>query len=295
MDAVRGSIENGERRGRWQIGPVLFDDRARTLIVGKQRVTPQPKVLDLLRLLMSHDGATVSKDVLIDALWPGLVMGEQALQRAVMKLRRALGDDGTGAPIIETVPRIGYRLAVPVTPHDGDDLCLAGATAELPPHSMSAPSRSTTWGLIGLIAVAAIGGISFMPHRSSTPAATPPIAHAEAMAALRALDLPRVTSLLDRGWDPNAPLDKVGSSALDIVVDVCEWNPQHDRQQMMQVVRALLDAQAKLDQRNIFGDTPYSIAKAPRYCGPDHPVTKMIRTLCYSGATPLGDRCLAKR
>ena len=45
--------------------------------------------------------------------------------------------------------------------------------------------------------------------------------------------------------------------------------------------------------RNSWGDTPYSIAKAKRYCGPDHPVTQMLRKMCYSGATPLGDRCLA--
>ena len=44
--------------------------------------------------------------------------------------------------------------------------------------------------------------------------------------------------------------------------------------------------------RNGYGDTAYSIARAPRYCGPDHPVTQMLHTLCYAGDHAPGDRCL---
>ena len=37
----------------------------------------------------------------------------------------------------------------------------------------------------------------------------------------------------------------------------------------------------------------YSIAKAPRYCGPDHPVTQMLEAICYGGDMGPKDRCLA--
>ena len=66
----------------------------------------------------------------------------------------------------------------------------------------------------------------------------------------------------------------------------------HDRTTMVLMAKTLLDGGARLDVHNVWGDTPYSIAKAPRYCGPDHPVTQMIRTECYAGFRPQGDRCL---
>lgn len=54
----------------------------------------------------------VSKDELLDAVWPGVVVVEGSLATAISKLRRAMGEE---APLIETVPRIGYRLAATVT------------------------------------------------------------------------------------------------------------------------------------------------------------------------------------
>ena len=67
----------------------------------------------------------------------------------------------------------------------------------------------------------------------------------------------------------------------------------HDQRRLMMMVRTLFEGGAKLDHRNIFGDTPYSIASAPRYCGPDHPATKAIAAPCFLGFKPLGDRCRA--
>ena len=66
-----------------------------------------------------------------------------------------------------------------------------------------------------------------------------------------------------------------------------------DHAEFDDLLAALIDGGARLDRRNIWGDTAYSIAKADRYCGPDHPVTRMIRNLCYNGLLPPGDRCLA--
>ena len=60
--------------------------------------------------------------------------------------------------------------------------------------------------------------------------------------------------------------------------------------QPLRVAKTLFDGGARLD---VWGDTPYSIARVPRYCGPDHPVTQMIRTECYAGFQPMGDRRLA--
>ena len=99
--------------------------------------------------------------------------------------------------------------------------------------------------------------------------------------------------MLAAGWNPNSPIDDQNNGALTMVLNRCEWDRGHDREQMVLMVRTLVDGGARLDHRNSWGDTPYSIAKAVRYCGPNHPVTQSIREMCYAGYRPLGDRCLA--
>ena len=120
-----------------------------------------------------------------------------------------------------------------------------------------------------------------------------PLTQRDAANALRRLDVGAIEKMLAAGWDPNRPFDKEGNSAINYVLNKCEWDRGHDQEQMVLMVRTLVDGGARLDHRNVWGDTPYSIAKAVRYCGPDHPVTNSIRTMCYAGYKPLGDRCLA--
>jgi hypothetical protein len=97
---------------------------------------------------------------------------------------------------------------------------------------------------------------------------------------------------LRAGWNPNAPFDSEGNGALHIVLQVCEWNPAHDRQQLLLTVKTLLDAGARPEARNVWGDTPYSIARAKRYCGLEHPVAHLLHVACYADLRPLGDKCL---
>jgi len=90
-------------------------------------------------------------------------------------------------------------------------------------------------------------------------------------------------------------MDQDRNTALNRLLDMCEWDPDHDRRRMLLMARTLVDAGTRLIDRNAFGDTPYSIAKTPRFCGPGHPVTVMLHRLCYNGlaARTAGDRCLA--
>lgn len=115
----------------------------------------------------------------------------------------------------------------------------------------------------------------------------------EARSALRRVDVAKIEKMLSEGWDPNRPFDAEGNGAVNLLLEVCEWNPGHDQQELLLAARALFDGGAKLDRRNVWGDMPYSIAKADRYCGPNHPVTIAIRNLCTSGDGKVPDSCLA--
>ena len=83
------------------------------LRVGDRPVALEAKPLELLHELLLKAGEVVTKDELLDVVWPRVTVVESSLATAISKLRKALGD-GAGT-IIETVPRIGYRLVARVT------------------------------------------------------------------------------------------------------------------------------------------------------------------------------------
>ena len=74
----------------------------------------EPKVMDLLVYMAEHPGEVLSRDELLDDVWQGTVVGYEALTNAVIKLRKAFGDDARHPRIIETYPKKGYRLIAEV-------------------------------------------------------------------------------------------------------------------------------------------------------------------------------------
>jgi len=77
----------------------------------------EPKMMDVLVRLAQSPGEVVSRNALIDAVWPEVFISESVLTRAIAGLRRALGDDARKPRFIETIAKRGYRLiAGPVPP-----------------------------------------------------------------------------------------------------------------------------------------------------------------------------------
>lgn len=72
----------------------------------------QPRVMQVLVTLAAAEGGVVSRDDLIATCWDGRVVGEDAITLVMMKLRKLASRSG-GAFAVETVPRVGYRLATP--------------------------------------------------------------------------------------------------------------------------------------------------------------------------------------
>ena len=65
-------------------------------------------------MLVENAGRLVTKQELLDAVWPDTTVEENNLNHNVSVLRKALGEKATGQQYIETVPRVGYRFAAPV-------------------------------------------------------------------------------------------------------------------------------------------------------------------------------------
>jgi DNA-binding winged helix-turn-helix (wHTH) protein len=94
-----------------------FDEALRELRRDGRVVPVQPKPLALLSYLLHHRHRVVSRAELLEALWPGVVVQEDALDFALHGARRAVGDDGKRQRVIRTVSRQGFRLVAPVE-HD---------------------------------------------------------------------------------------------------------------------------------------------------------------------------------
>jgi DNA-binding winged helix-turn-helix (wHTH) protein len=71
-----------------------------------------PKPLQVLLALLEHPGELVTREHLVALLWPSgtFVDFDDSLNKAVNKLREALGDSAEAPTFIETLPRRGYRL-----------------------------------------------------------------------------------------------------------------------------------------------------------------------------------------
>src|SRR6516164_3208890 len=107
---LKGSAAGlAEAAGRvWRFAGREFDESRLELRVGGRAVELELKPLEVLVQLLQHAGEVLTKDELLEAVWPGLSVVDGSLATAVHKLRKALKDDDSN--IVVTVPRVGYRL-----------------------------------------------------------------------------------------------------------------------------------------------------------------------------------------
>lgn len=104
----------GSAASAWTVGPWRIDARTGELRHGSESLRVEPKVAEVLVYLAQRAGQVVSRDELLTAVWPRVVVGDDALTQAIIKLRKALGDDPRRPTYIETLAKRGYRLIAPV-------------------------------------------------------------------------------------------------------------------------------------------------------------------------------------
>src|SRR6516164_5957817 len=102
--------------GEINFGRFRLDPLRRELRRDGKPVRLGSRARDILCLLASAGGAVVSKDELMERVWPGIVVEENNLQVHIRALRRVLEEDQDGESCIVTVPGRGYRLLRPPQP-----------------------------------------------------------------------------------------------------------------------------------------------------------------------------------
>lgn len=165
MDA---SVRDGKY---YEFGSFVLDPTRRVLTHGGEPVVLSPTLFDTLVYFVEHPGRVVSKDELMDAIWPRRVVEEANISQTIFTLRRALAEAGAREQLIMTAPRQGYRFASPVriqaharavapeapAPRDAQFAPLAEAEAAPKPPRASRPGLGTAV-VIAAILLVAIGG-----------------------------------------------------------------------------------------------------------------------------------------
>jgi DNA-binding winged helix-turn-helix (wHTH) protein/Flp pilus assembly protein TadD len=103
---------------RYSFGPFELDGGAYRLLRDGTPVPLSPKLVEVLIHLVSNQGALVTKDALFAAVWPDVVVTDNALTQAISDLRHALGDRASAPQFIQTVARRGYRFIAHARPID---------------------------------------------------------------------------------------------------------------------------------------------------------------------------------
>ena len=89
--------------------PLRLDLREKRLWNEDQLVKLRPKTWALIRYMVERPHELLSKQQLVDTVWPDTIVTEASLNQAIRELRKALGDDARSPKFIETVHRRGFR------------------------------------------------------------------------------------------------------------------------------------------------------------------------------------------
>jgi DNA-binding winged helix-turn-helix (wHTH) protein len=112
----------------YRFGPFRADRVGYRVFEGERQLELTPKLLDLLFYLVERPATLVTKEELLDNVWPGANVTDNALAQAISDLRDALNDSPGAPTYIRTVARRGYRFVAPVE-------------AEPAPQSRESPGR----------------------------------------------------------------------------------------------------------------------------------------------------------
>jgi class 3 adenylate cyclase/predicted ATPase len=99
---------------QWRFADFRLDLDNACLWCAAQAIPLSPKVFAVLHYLVTHPDRLVSKDELLDAVWPETAVSDAVVRIAIGELRRALGDTAQAPQFIATVHRRGYRFVAPV-------------------------------------------------------------------------------------------------------------------------------------------------------------------------------------
>jgi len=102
--------------------PFCLDLSNECLWRGTQAIKLRPKAFAVFEYLVVHPNQLVTKEELLNAVWPGTFVGDAVLKVAIREIREALDDDPNSPRFIETAHRRGYRFIGRITDRKMQDV-----------------------------------------------------------------------------------------------------------------------------------------------------------------------------
>src|SRR5256885_1641001 len=117
---------------------------------GTRTISLRPKAFAVLKVLIEHPGLLVTKQQVLDTVWPGTFVGDAVLKGNIRQLREALEDDARSPSYIETAHRRGYRFIGKLSePASSEDSTAAPATVSEPVPITTFVTSSGAVGVLG--------------------------------------------------------------------------------------------------------------------------------------------------
>ncbi len=168
------------RERPFALGALTISPAAREATLGETTQVLEPRVMQVLVALARAEGQVVPRDDLVAQCWSGRIVGDDAINRVISRLRR-LGESFQPAPFtIETVTKVGYRLI--------------GEKGEAPPAEAPATRRAGVparlrWALAALALILLVAGamVALKAPQPPAPARIDPAARADYDRAVTAI------------------------------------------------------------------------------------------------------------
>lgn len=224
----------------YRVGPLEADTDQFQLRIEGRTVELSPRVFDACVLFCRHPDRVLTKQELLDTLWPQTVVTESSLFKVVQELRRAIAEAGCDTVTIENVPGRGYRLSWARIDHDTE-------TASVP---VANPRGRAPWLLGALAGTVVLAIWLYTPPKDEPALPLPDPARIEALIAsapAEALDeLQRMGPAADPDWfelQRGRALLRLGriDEAL-AALDAALANPELDPAQAVRVLQSLSTA-----------------------------------------------------
>ena len=149
----------------WEFGGFRLEPEKRLLVGDGHAVTLTSKAFDTLVVLVANRDRVVTKDELMTAVWPDVVVEEGNLTQQIFLLRKALGDSAQQPRTIVTVPGHGYRFTAPVMEHAP----LPVPQLDIRPSGRSSRAWLLAGGVAGLVALIGVALLALWIKHAGDP------------------------------------------------------------------------------------------------------------------------------
>lgn len=155
---------------RWQIEGFVFCDKHQSLTRQDEVQQLEPILVALLSYFCQHPNKIISRNELVESVWLGRTVTDSAVNRAITKLRKCLGDTPKAPRFIATFPKKGYKLIADVAQIESDTQQAAQPGPALGKTDNGNQSRHTVTAFLVACVLSLVVSVIWLGKRSDGPA-----------------------------------------------------------------------------------------------------------------------------